>query len=92
MAKADSVVDSPRDKERLLDAVAASVPSMDACAAIADRLLAGSTDAWIPARPRPAYLPDRHLPGQAASRAPPLAASWPRTGPSRPGGPGLTLP
>lgn len=92
VARADHFEASPACRDRLLNAVATSIPSMDACAAIAERLLAGTSDAWIPARPRPAYLPDRHLPGKAASRAPPLTASWPRTGPSRPGGPGLTLP
>jgi len=82
---------NPAERTLLLEAIAASVHTMNACSALAERALARSTDAWAPAPPRRGYLPDLHLPGQAARRAPPLAAPWPRTGTSPPSAPGLTL-
>ena len=92
VARTTHAMESAGAAKRLLGAVATSIPTMDACAAIADRLLAGTADAWIPAPPRRGYLPDPHLPGQAASRAPPQAVAWPRSGLSRAVDSGLVLP
>jgi hypothetical protein len=78
---------------RLLRAIDAGAPTMDACSTLADRLLAQATDAWIPAKPHRPYLRDLHPPGTAARRAPPPEASWPRMPPPPPpASPGLGLP
>ncbi|MDO8308928.1 MAG: hypothetical protein Q7V58_11295 [Actinomycetota bacterium] len=81
----------PTDQQRLLDTVSTSVPLMNACSAIAERVLARSSDVWIPAPPRRPYLRDLHRPGQAARREPPPEAPWPRTGPSPSRPAGLTV-
>jgi hypothetical protein len=79
------------DQDGLLDAIAASAPTMDACSALAAQALARSTDVWIPAAPRRSYLPDVHAPGHAARRAPPSTAPWPGAIPQPPGPSGLTV-
>jgi len=91
LARPATTAAHPAERRTLLNAIAASIPAVNACSVLAERALARSTDAWIPAPPRPGYLPDLHLPGQAARRAPPLQAPWPRTGPIPPTGPGLSL-
>ena len=60
----------------------AGLATMDASAVIADRLLAATTNAWVPAAPRRPYLPDLHRPGHAAHRAPSAPAGFPRLGPT----------
>lgn len=70
------------DRRRLLAAIHAGVPTLDACSQVADRLLTASTDAWIPAKPRRAYLPDLHRPGHAAQPAPPAPTGFPEMGPT----------
>ncbi len=90
LARPATTAAHPNEQRALLDAVAASVPAMNACSALAERALARSTDVWIPAGPRRPYLPDLHRPGHATRRAPPYEAPWPRTSPPPPS-PGLTL-
>ena len=70
----------PNEQRALLDAVAASVPAMNACSALAERALARSSDVWIPAAPRRPYLPDLHQAGHAARPAPPAPTEFPRMG------------
>jgi hypothetical protein len=72
----------PLARHRLVNAMRAGVPAMDACAVVADRLMAASTDAWIPAKPRRPYLPDLHRPGHAAHPAPLAPTRFPRMGPT----------
>ena len=72
LARPATTAAHPNEQRALLDAVAASVPAMNACSALAERALARSTDVWIPAAPRRPYLPDLHRPGHAARRAPPV--------------------
>lgn len=90
LARPATTAANPAQQQALLHAITASVPVVNACSALAERALARSTDTWTPAPPRRGYLPDLHQPGQAATRAPPLEAPWPRTGPTPPTGPGLT--
>jgi hypothetical protein len=90
LARPATTAAHPNEQRALLDVVAASVPAMNACSALAERALARSTDVWIPAGPRRPYLPDLNRPGHAARRAPPSEAPWPRTSPPPPS-PGLTL-
>lgn len=82
----------PAARGRLLRAIDAGTPAMDACSELADRLLAQTTDAWIPAKPRAPYLRDLRPPGTAARRAPPPEAPWPRMPPPPPPASGLGLP
>jgi hypothetical protein len=70
----------PNSRRRLVNAMHAGLPTMDACAVVADRLLAATTDAWIPAKPRRPYLPDLHQAGHAARPAPPAPTGFPRMG------------
>jgi hypothetical protein len=72
----------PTEGHRLLVAVRAGLPTLDACSAVADRLLAASVDAWVPAKPRRPYLPDLHRPGHAARAAEPPPTRFPRMGPT----------
>ncbi|MDP1878442.1 MAG: hypothetical protein Q8M17_12900 [Actinomycetota bacterium] len=70
------------DRRCLLAAIHAGLPTLDACSAVADRLMTASTDAWVPAKPRRPYLPDLHRPGHAARPAPPAPTGFPRIGPT----------
>ena len=79
------------DRPGLLDAIAASAPTLDACSSLAAQALSRSTDVWIPAAPRRSYLPDVHAPGHAARRAPPSTAPWPGAIPGPPGPSGVTV-
>jgi hypothetical protein len=72
----------PLARHRLVNAMRAGLPTMDACAVVADRLMAASTDVWIPAKPRRPYLPDLHRPGHAAHPAPRAPSGFPRMGPT----------
>ena len=72
----------PVARAGLVAAMRVGLPTLDACAAVADRLLAASTDAWIPATARRPYLPDLHRPGRAARPAPPAPTGFPRMGPT----------
>lgn len=92
LARAARTADEPAARGRLLRAIDAGTPAMDACSTLADRLLAQTADAWIPAKPHASYLRDLHRPGTAARRAPPFEAPWPRMPPPRPSSPGLGFP
>ena len=70
----------PVQSRQLLQAIRASLPILDACSAVAGRLLAASADAWVPAKPRRPYLPDLHRPGHAARAAEPPPTGFPRMG------------
>jgi hypothetical protein len=72
----------PAESRQLLQTIRASLPTLDACSAVADRLLATSADAWVPAKPRRPYLPDLHRPGHAARAAEPPPTGFPRMGPT----------
>lgn len=72
----------PAQSHQLLQAIHASLPALDACSAVAGRLLAASADAWVPAKPRRLYLPDLHRPGHAARAAEPPPTGFPRMGPT----------
>lgn len=72
----------PAQSRQLLQTIRASVPTLDACSTVADRLLATSADAWVPAKPRRPYLPDLHRPGHAARAAEPPPTGFPRMGPT----------
>lgn len=78
LAHPSATAHDARGRKRLLDAIEASVPVLDACADLADRLQAVRADAWIPGTPRRRYLPDLDRPGTRAQRAPAPADSWPR--------------
>jgi len=70
------------ESRHLLQTIRASLPTLDACSAVADRLLAASADTWVPAKPRRPYLPDLHRPGHAARAAEPPPTGFPRMGPT----------
>ncbi len=70
----------PAQSRQLLQAIRASLPTLDVCSAVAGRLLAASADAWVPAKPRRPYLPDLHRPGHAARAAEPPPTGFPRMG------------
>ena len=89
LARSARTAGDPPARGRLIRAIDAGVPTMDACSGLADRLLAQTTDAWIPAKPHAPYLRDLHPPGTAARRAPPPEAQWPRMPPPPPASPGL---
>ena len=72
----------PAEGRQLLQTMRASLPTLDACSAVADRLLATSFDAWVPAKPRRPYLPDLHRPGHAARAAEPPPTGFPQMGPT----------
>lgn len=81
----------PTQSGALLATIEAMVPTMNACSDLAHQARCHSTDAWVPAAPRRAYLRDVHAPGHAARRAPPAPGPWPHTAPEPPGATGLTL-
>jgi hypothetical protein len=70
------------ESRHLLQTIRASLSTLDACSAVADRLLNTSADAWVPAKPRRPYLPDLHRPGHAARAAEPPPTGFPRMGPT----------
>jgi len=72
----------PTESRQLLQTIRASLPTLDACTAVADRLLAASADTWVPAKPRRPYLPDLHRPGHAARAAERPPTGFPRMGPT----------
>jgi hypothetical protein len=79
IAHPGSTTDPPQSRQ-LLQAIRASLPTLDACSAVAGRLLAASADAWVPAKPRRPYLPDLHRPGHAARAVEPPPTGFPRMG------------
>lgn len=82
----------PHLKSKLLAAMDHSTRTLDDCAALADRLLRTSVDAWIPGAPRRAYLQDVCPPGTRARRSPPPPGPWPRMAQaSSPRAPGWSL-
>jgi hypothetical protein len=70
----------PAVRARLLRAIDYSTPVLDQCAVIADKLLATSTDLWMPPKPFPRYLRPVHVWSIRAQRVAPVARPWPRSG------------
>ncbi len=68
----------------LLATIEAMVPTMNACSDLAHQSRCHSTDAWVPAAPRRAYLRDVHAPATLPAARRPLQPHGRTRPPSRP--------
>jgi hypothetical protein len=83
LASPATTAGAPDARARLLRAIAQSAPVLDQGAHIADRLMATSTDLWMPPKPIPRYLQPVHVWSTRAQLLAPAPHAWPQSGLAR---------